>query len=368
MKSISRKNMQSALYYLATFLMCFVFWGGSGFLVGFDVSTINLVCLFLFLLSVDVRIFKKREIPIVLALLLVAVASIVVTGSFTLIKIVVFVLCSRGKDIKKVFSIMCVSAVCSSIVTMFSSLITGNGLFVETNFGRGQIERRLSLGFKSPNSLHALFLFSSFCFLIGKGGYKKWSFLVTFLILNTILYFFTVSRTGIIIGSLAGIMLLLSSFFEKRKKKCSKKVTIGLVIGYCFVLLIPLIIIGLSGSNLASILNTLLTNRIILAQRFVNEFGITLMGSRIIGDYVVDLGVVSVIVKYGIIPFIVYFVAQILLIKKSLGRSEYWKVALIFVFLFYGLAEDVMYYVFMNMSIVLFSDLFLEYGRNYGKN
>ncbi len=334
----------------------------TNFLAGINSDIINGLCLILFTLSINYNKFTKKEIIYSIIITLVSVASLLVTGSFSMLKLSMFVLGCKYKDINKIVKVLLYSSAISFFFNVATALLSGTDLYIESNFGRGEIERRLAFGFKSPNNLHAFFLFISLCFLYTKDRYKKNIFLILFLALNIILYQYTISRTGLVIGLVATFILFTTKTIQSSKKIL--KIPSGVLsLIYIIICLLPIILLTLYNTDIVQSINTLATNRLLLANRFVEEYGIHLFGARISGDHVVDLGVISFIVRYGIIPFFIYAISQVLLIRKYCNKKDLLKLSFIFTFLLYGLSEDVLYYVFINISTLFFSDLGLKESK-----
>lgn len=358
MKNLSRAATKNLCYYSAVFLTCFFFWSMNNFMSDVGSVVINSICFALFAVSINFKNMSKSNIIIGVNLLILSMISLYATGSFSIMKIVLFILASKGREVRKILKAMFSAAVASLIINIMITVSSGKDMFIEANFGRGEIERRLAFGFKNPNNLHAIFLFISLSFLLYTKRYTKKIDVIIFAVLNILLYIFTASRTGFLVGILTPILFFIINGENEKKKVHNKRAICFIFAVYLLMIIAPFVLLLTYNSELTRVVNSLTTNRLLLARNFIDEYGIDLFGSKIVGSYVVDLGIVSFVVRYGLIASILYIIGQFILIRKYIGTSEYLKIAIIFLFLFYGLSEDVLYYIPVNISILFFPELF----------
>lgn len=212
------------------------------------------------------------------------------------------------------------------------------------------IYKRYSLGFGHVNSVFLYYLpilFGFYHIFVKDKKSKLIHFIIQFVIIY-ILYKVTLCRTGFLIS-----ILFLSYTLFNNKCYCNKHIKYT----FLFFTIISLLVAVIYGFNQSNFVNSLLSNRAYLVNYYIkNNLIINLFGNRFDLVYTLDNLYAFILVKYGIIIYIIYMFIYFYSIKKIEDNDRY--LIYIFFFLLYGLSEGNMCTNFM--LILQLKELFFK--------
>lgn len=249
-----------------------------------------------------------------------------VTGRNEILRIVVFVAACKNVELKRMMSVVFYVTLGGCMLLVFLSLtgIYGNR-GIMTDFGRDVVETRYCLGMGHPNAFHCMFFMLTLLglYLYGK-RMKLYHFLLIFL-LNGAVYLLTDSRTGMAITAAAILLTILFRYFPKAGEY--RLVYLGGIVLFlaCLLLSVAASQYGLTKPLLAR-LDDFMNGRILdLYWGSANHEGTTIhwsLFSAARNTYYFDMGFVRVFYWYGIIPAVVYFLMNLLLIWECYKKKD----------------------------------------------
>lgn len=249
-----------------------------------------------------------------------------VTGRNEILRIVVFAASCKGMDLKRVmrFVFYITLGGCLLLILLSVTGIYGNqGL--TTDFGRDVVQTRYCFGLGHPNALHCMFFM---LVLLGLCIYEKkmkWYHFAGVFALNAGLYLLTDSRTGMLITT-AALMLAAAFHFVPGLAERRWVYAAGIVLFLaCLLLSVAAAEYGLTNPVLEK-LDGFLNGRILdLYWGSEKHEGTTLhwtLFSAPRNTYYFDMGYVRVFYWYGIIPALIYFLLNILLIWECCRKRD----------------------------------------------
>ena len=237
------------------------------------------------------------------------------------------------------------------------------------DYGRGIVERRYFFGFSHTNTVQSLFnviliswIYTYFVNI--KENKTKLISTILMIILIIIAYMFTKSRTGLIISILSVILPFVL---------CTKKYNIfknyKIIDTFYIIILLTIIIFVyfLPNTSIYNKLNSFMTGRLEFATLYIKNYGLTLYGQEKSNTFnlngvdekniVLDQGIISPLISYGIIINILFYISQLKLIKKYCLENNYKRVMIILIMILYAITEDILFYPFVNFSLLFIGDL-----------
>ncbi len=213
------------------------------------------------------------------------------------------------------------------------------------------------MGYSSGNALHATVVILIILYLYTRKDKVRWSEASFLFALSCVIYKYSTSRSGFIMGSIA---ILLGCFLKviARRKKMTKWLIRLLCMGMIAIVLlsftVPLFYDGnYWGNNPAGILNRLLTGRIGHAHTVLTSDTVTLFGNSKNLSAFIDNAYVFLLMKYGIIMSAVICIVYIVAIKSMVHRGDVYGVYITFLFVLYGYTEQFFINSFMNYSFII---------------
>lgn len=216
---------------------------------------------------------------------------------------------------------------------------------------------RHSFGLGHPNMCSAYYTMLTVLYIYLNYHKITYKFLLIDFIFGLFLYYFTESTTGMItLISILFIILIINTIDDKHK--VLNIIFIAIVLGILCFTVIPIIY-----NDLFSIFDRLLTGRLSQANYYFQKYGIHLFGDNMIEDltyeyttHILDIGYTKMLLNNGVIYYLFVICGYIYLLKETIQLNKYSTFILISFFLIYMYTENVSTYIFMNVSMLLFSD------------
>lgn len=219
---------------------------------------------------------------------------------------------------------------------------------------------RHTLGYPHPNTLHVAYLILVIFVLFScKELSKKYitAIAVVLLLGNCYVFMYSLSRNGFLITCIY-VFFDLYFLWRKNISKLEKAIIYAIYpFSALFMIVTPLVIKG----DVFEVVNRIFAGRIVFTWYYLTYQPLKLFGSRDIpvpqDNFIIDSSYVYLIFRLGLIAFILYCVAMVLLIWKLLKDDKRAELAVVLALTFGGINET---YLF-NQSYKNFIFLFLGY-------
>lgn len=296
---------------------------------------IELVCSVMKIASMSLLIVKMlfqryqlRFVPLYGILALIVLTSLYFTHDQQLIVILAFAATAQWVDIRKVAILCCIISLGIMVFTAASAAL---GVIASTTKVLETGKTASSLGFIVPNRLGAT-IFST-CFSLSVYHYPN------IRVLDYLAYaagfllcaFVACSSTGCAAILISLVALLVFSYAGKQNKEKT-------LYTVCMIVFLLLLFAGLyfmvsfnENNVVHATLDRLLTGRLDLSNRYLNEFPITLFGRNFgalefkIGNYttlVVDNAYAKLFIQLGVIPAVAFLTCYLATYVRSLKRTS----------------------------------------------
>ena len=338
-----------------------------------DDYTDVIVAIVLLLLILFRQNYTLTEISIMGVLAILVLISGITSGNYLLIPTFLFVAAAKDVDLDEIISIAYKLLFLTSLFVLFCYIL---GFADDYIIFRNGV-KRYSLGFSHPNilGLRIFQLISFRCFL--HDDFSFTDFLIS-IVAIVFIYMVPNSLTPVICTSVLVIAMLLRKILVDHY---GRTVTFGGILMIVSVIFnITSVVLSLSNqnSNIMKFMNLLLSFRFQYCNVIYNEYGIGLFGNKLeisgtgtienlkLGRLYLDNAYMGMILWYGIIIYLVFFIGYFLLMKKCYHDGNMKLFISLFVFSMYGVMELGMYIVAQNVFLIAFSYLIFEEKNIFG--
>lgn len=314
--------------------------------------------------------YKKREIVVIILITLPIIISTILSGNRNLLSLWMFVVGAKEISFSRIVRVAYRILLIMVPVVILLWLV---GLIEDHTVMRGDI-RRLSLGFSHPNLLGTRIFQLVLCHsYINKDIINMWNY--CYIILAA---FFVVkvpnSQTAYISLIALLVLLIIYEYVRNQKPKFVKLYAGGLLIGaaLCAVISIILSFIDVNKSSVLKQIDIWISGRFSWGHRVWRIYGISLMGQkiytsseevRLIGlssRLWLDNAYLSLLLRYGILIFLMFTFFYICLIYKKFVQKQYILVIILFLYAMYGIMECGLYMIGNNIFLIIFADLLYD--------
>ena len=289
------------------------------------------IMMILTLISLCSKRLTKNQLLKVLIFFFISAYFVIVNKDVNFLISFLLALVCFTKDERQFIKVFFVSSIILYIITIvlgYLKILEPHNLYRVTE---DEIKIRYSLGFTHPNSVFLFFLPIAFIsyYLCG----EKFLCKIILFVSSFILYMASGCRTGF---AIIIMLLFLNVIINERNKIKFKK-----ILPYLFIVCtaVSTFIAIKYGDDMNNIITRILSNRPYFWKKYAdNGLLFTLVGNQEVEEYFIDNFYILLLVKYGIIGYIVYMY----LYFKSLKIMQPDKKILIitFLFLIYGLFES----------------------------
>lgn len=253
--------------------------------------------------------YSFKEWLVMAAFFVLGAISYFATGRNEIVRVVAFIAASKNVNLRTVLKVTFYTTLAGVAVLVILSLTGSLGqVFLETDYGRGGIEKRYCFGLGHPNALHCMFwaLMTLGLYLYWKK--LKWYHCVLLELANVGLYLLTTSRTGVAVASITVLIAMVFCIFPKFEEKKWVYVTGIVCCGICVVFSVLAAIYG-HAIPLFAWADKLLNQRIFGSWAWGYTGAWSLFSSP---DNIVyfDMGFIRLFYWYGIIPGIIYLIVK----------------------------------------------------------
>lgn len=262
---------------------------------------------------------KLSTLAAMISIVFVGILAYFISGGATLLKLVLFILAIQNVNEKEIFKYNNISLLIAFLIVIVSSVFGITEIMYVNRF-----KTAYRLGFTNPNTVPVVV----FAIVTGYNIQNEEKLSIKALLLEGVvafsLYYFCKSRTGAIV---LGVYLLLIIFTKWLGKKKFFKYALY-PFQYLFLAGIAgtyYLTVGFNASSEGwSKVNTLLSGRLYAWQRYLENYGIHVLGSKIEITYgALDNAYLQLLIKYGYLTVIVYAVAFIY-ISRYAYKNKRW--------------------------------------------
>ena len=324
------------------------------------------VAFLLFCIKILFTKYKVKEWLTLISLTFIACISYLTCEDEYVLRVIAFLFAAKGIELGRIFRVILVSLLISTLVIAVLSLFNISGSLMETrHFGRGEVETRYMFGFNHANNVHDILWFIfSLIIMIKKEKLKNLD-IILFGIANVVLYMFTRSRTGFLVVM---VMIILLVFIRNIRASVTRwcLLVASLITLLCVVFLtIHSSIYNIDNSYIMNKLDPLLNGRLQMVTEHANIKDWTWFPEARSSEYV-DNGFSTVIYCYGIIIGLLLLILILILIHKQfVSRDTYMAVILISTILVLFMESTFMINVSLLCNVIII--LAMESIANNGK-
>lgn len=342
------------------------------FLFGIPIDICNnlvnwMVFGFLLLHILFMQSYKKSEMVVIILITLPIVISTVLSGNRNLLSLWMFVVGAKKISFNRIVRVAYrILLIMVPMVIFFWQV----GLLEDHTVMRGDI-RRYSLGFSHPNLLGTRIFQLVLCHCyINKDIINIWNY--CYIILAA---FFVVkvpnSQTVYISLIALFVLLIIYEYVRNQKPIFMKLYAGGLLIGavLCAVISIILSFIDVNRNYVLKKIDIWISGRFSWGYKVWQIYGTSLMGQKIYissdevrriglsGRLWLDNAYLSLLLRYGILVFLMFTFFYICLIYKKFVQKQYILVIILFLYAMYGIMECGLYMIGNNIFLIVFADL-----------
>ena len=293
----------------------------------------------LFCIKILVTYYSKKQWIMMTALGIVGAVSYLFTKEEYVVSVVVMIFAAMNIDMKKWCKRIWLMAILVTIVTAVLSVIGIGGVPVDIrDYGRGGEEARWCFGFGHANNFHGTvwYLTALFVYLFfEKMDWKQYALLT---VGNIILFYFTISKGGLIAVQLVIIAACLLRYWKDLRNQAWIYVCSFLAILGVFGISMVSVSIEWSRSSILLFLDRIFTGRINLAYQYANISTWKWISSA--GELgVVDNGWVTVFFNYGYLIGFLFLLFHVCLIYKTWKEKNAVLLILVMTCVFYTFME-----------------------------
>lgn len=297
------------------------------------------VAFVLFCIKILVTYYSKKQWIIMIALGGVGAVSYLFTRDEYVVSVIVMIFAAMNTDMEKWCKRIWIIALAVTVITAVLSLIGIGGIPVDIrDYGRGGEEARWCLGFGHANNFHGTvwYLTALFVYLFfEKMDWKQYALLT---VGNIILFYFTISKGGLIAVQLVIIAACLLRYWKDLRNQAWIYVCSFLAILGVFGISMVSVSIEWSRSSILLFLDRIFTGRINLAYQYANISTWKWISSA--GELgVVDNGWVTVFFNYGYLIGFLFLLFHVCLIYKTWKEKNAVLLILVMTCVFYTFME-----------------------------
>lgn len=368
------------------FILIFCFWYSTEiifnttlkFVLGIRIDMLNnmanwLVFALLMVQIIFMQSYKKKELMLIILITLPVIISTGLSSNRSLLSVWMFIVGAKKISFDKIIQIAYRILLIMVPMVIFLWLV---GIIDDYTIMRGNIQR-FSLGFSHPNQLglRVFQLTLCYCYI----NRTKLSILSYYKIFFAILFTIIVpnSQTAYISLTVFLIAILIYKYMESHKKKFMEIFANSLAV--CTLLLnilsIALAYIDVNNNTFLSRIDKWMGARFSWCHRVWQIYGVSFLGQSV---YVLeeeiklvgiknrlwlDNAYVSILLRYGILVYLVTSIAYLCLIRSMTNRKEYVLAIILFLYSLYGLMENGLYMLSHNIFLIALSELLYHKTR-----
>ena len=314
----------------------------------------------LFCIKVITTQYSKKEwIAIAIAGILVSI-SYLVNDKDEVVRAAVFVISCKNIDVKKILKVVLGITLAGSVILfVLAASGTFGAMTMTANFGRGPfpgiVETRYCLGMGHPNAFQCMMYMMTVLCLYIYVDKMKWYHFVLLLLINVMTYHYTDSNTAMLVIGATIIGAAIMKYVPILK---NLKWIYWLSAAFALTLVIFSAVGSYTGRETQFMydLDQILNGRFQYAHAIENARveNWTLFSNRAYTEFF-DQGFIRLFYWYGIIPGIMYVLANLYLIYQSYQKKDYMLLIIVVGFSLFSMMEAhlVSVYILRNYLFIL---------------
>ena len=314
----------------------------------------------LFCIKVITTQYSKKEwIAIAIAGILVSI-SYLVNDKDEVVRAAVFVISCKNIDVKKILKVVLGIALAGSVILfVLAASGTFGAMTMTANFGRGPfpgiVETRYCFGMGHPNAFQCMMYMMTVLCLYIYVDKMKWYHFVLLLLINVMTYHYTDSNTAMLVIGATIIGAAIMKYVPILK---NLKWIYWLSAAFVLTLVIFSAVGSYTGRETQFMydLDQILNGRFQYAHAIENARveNWTLFSNRANTEFF-DQGFIRLFYWYGIIPGIMYVLANLYLIYQSYQKKDYMLLIIVVGFSLFSMMEAhlVSVYILRNYLFIL---------------
>lgn len=288
---------------------------------------------FLLMLGIIIWFFSKR------AGIMISIATIVAAKNINIKKM--FIYSYRIRVIGFVLV----------VIFSYMGIMPMNGVF---RYDDGILNERFGLGYGHPNMLFASFFIIFVIYMYIHFNELKIIHYLVWGVLSICVYRISFTRTGMVV---MGITMFLCIMLKISKIERWSRMFVPYT-SWLFSLVSILGGILVYKSELVAALSELMSGRLVGTYLYMKQYPLTLFGTTFEeSSFFLDNGYIKMLYQSGIIVFCLFNVGMFLVLKKYSKENKTAEILMILAFLIYGISEEFMSNIFMNVSLIFLSDI-----------
>jgi hypothetical protein len=184
--------------------------------IGVSSSILRKIALLLLFLKFAGTRYTKKEFFLILPIMLLSLYNYEQSGNIYCIHNILLVACMKDIDYSKLFQVLFYSTFTAVlIIGILSFFDIGGVVSITQDYGRNGLETRYCFGLHHPNIWHQAISRCIAFFALGFYKNLRWPAFAVLFACNLLAYTFSLSRTGLLAGSIFLIMICLYQYSSK---------------------------------------------------------------------------------------------------------------------------------------------------------
>lgn len=361
---IQIKKENAFLFYVAWIMMEIHICIANSNAAAYSISIISYIAILIFLSKILLTMkYSIRELCLMGILLIGGGISAISSKDMRVLWFAIVFSASKNIDFDKLvrYSFRVMIICCMTFVIMYlCGLIEGSHSITDKGI-------RLSFGLGHANMCAAYYsLIIMFILYIYYNKIKIYH-IILFVIGEYGVYLATKSNTGLIVVSITLLMFIVVKYFPMQKFNI-KVIASAIIIIIAFFTILP--IIYDKNISILKLLDKLMTGRLRQANYYYLNYGIRLFGNDIRADLlkvntdnILDMGYAKMLINNGLFFYIIVVGGYLLLIKRAIKEQRKDIIVFFGAMLIYLLSENVATYIFMNVTMMSFSEILFKANK-----
>lgn len=372
--------MYKRIFFQNFYIFIFGFWYSTEIvfnttlnsILGVQIDILNnlvnwLIFMLLMLQIIFMQSYTKKELIVVILITLPIVISTGSSGNKSLLSLWMFIVGSKKISFDKIVQTAYRILIIMIPLVIFLRLM---GLIDDYTIMRGSVQR-FSLGFSHPNQLGMRIFQLTLCHCYMNR--MKLSIIHYWNIIFAVAFTFIISNSKTAYISLIVFLsvLLFYEYIERKSPIITKIFARSLVIGAFLlnVFSLTLSYIDVNRNVILSRIDKWMSFRFSWCHRVWQIYGVSFWGQKVYiwGEELkavgrqsrlyLDNAYVAILLRYGILVFLIISFMYLYLIKSMVIRKEYVLTIILFLYSLYGLMETGLFMLSHNIFLLSFSDL-----------
>lgn len=353
------------IYLFYVFILVNTFFKG----IGLDNdSKLYFICLALASLALLFKIltdkYTKKEFIFIIVSIIVGISTFIVTKKPTLLLTVLCLIGMKNVSVDDTFKKMYYVRFFTFFLVITLAFI---GILDNTKiemWRNGGNSIRYSLGYGHPNTLHMTLFILVALYIYNRYDKLKNIEYIVLIALNFFIYYFSVSRTGMILT----LLLIVLTIVSKLKFKTIQNIIIKIPVIIFIALLLISFITGILYEKVDFMdeVNKFFNGRIAYSNYYLETYGFSLFGNNVQNDRnaLFDNGYLYMYIQFGIAGFLYLTMLYFKIFKKIKKDKDLRKTILTICFLIYIFTESFSPNIFMNIILLFVAEtIFLQKSK-----